>query len=159
MTTAPRVDRLRRLRTRLQRWIVLLEAWVTPAFDLGIRLYVADVFLSSGWLKLVNWEATLTLFEFDYHVPLLSTYMAALLGTAGELVLPVLLALGLAGRLGAAGLSVINVVAVIAYPEMSELGRQDHVLWGLLLLVTLLHGSGRFSCDHWLKHAVACPQD
>ena len=73
-----------------------------------------------------------------------------MLGTAGEVVLSVLLALGLAGRFSAAGLSVINVVAVVAYTDISELGRQDHLLWGVLLLVTVLHGPGRLSCDAWL---------
>lgn len=142
---------LLRLPAWLQRAIALLELWLTPCFDLGIRLYMTNVFLPSGWLKLTNWDSTLALFAYEYHVPLLPTTLAAVLGTAGEVVLPLLLVLGLAGRLGAAGLSVINIIAVIAYPDMSDLGKQDHWLWGALLLVTLLHGPGRFSCDHWLK--------
>ncbi|MCX7172878.1 MAG: DoxX family protein [Proteobacteria bacterium] len=142
---------LLRLPAMLRRAIALTEEWLTPCFDLGIRLYIATVFLPSGWLKLTAWDSTLALFEYEYHVPLLPTHLAAVLGTAGELVLPVLLVLGLAARLGAAGLSVINVIAVVAFPDMSDLGRQDHWLWGTLLLVTLLHGPGRFSCDHWLK--------
>lgn len=132
------------------RAIGLLERWIAPLFDLGIRLYVAQVFFRSGWLKLSDWETTLLLFANDYHVPLLSPPAAAVLGTAGELGLSLLLALGLAGRFGAAGLSVVNLVAVTSFPEISDLGRQDHLLWGMLLLVTLLHGPGRLSLDHWL---------
>lgn len=127
-----------------------LECWVTPLFDLAIRLYVAEVFLRSGWLKIANWETTLLLFENEFHVPLLPPHAAALLGTLGELALPVLLALGLAGRFGAAGLTVVNLVAANSFPEISDLGLQDHWLWGMLLLVTLLHGPGRLSLDHWL---------
>lgn len=140
-----------RLRAAAQRVVGLIERWLTPLFDLGIRLYVANIFLRAGWLKISSWDSTLALFQYEYHVPLLSTDLAAVLGTSGELVLPVLLALGLAGRFSAAGLGVINVIAVIAYPEISDLGLQDHLLWGLMLLVTLLHGPGRFSCDHWLN--------
>jgi putative oxidoreductase len=45
-------------------------------------------------------------------------------------------------------LFVFNIVAVISYPELNEVGIKDHIYWGILLLVTLLHGPGRFSLDH-----------
>jgi putative oxidoreductase len=134
-----------------QRAITLMEAWLTPTFDLAIRLYVANVFFKSGLTKIQDWSSTIALFQYEYQVPVLPPELAAFMGTAGELGLPVLLALGLAGRFSAAGLSVMNVVAVIAYADLSDLGRQDHLLWGALLLVTLLHGPGRWSIDHWLK--------
>ena len=128
-----------------------IESWLTPVFDLGIRLYVASVFLRSGWLKISNWDSTLVLFQNEYHVPLLSPNLAAILAVVGELGLPLLLVLGLAGRFGAAGLFVVNLVAVLSYPELSDLGRADHLLWGVLLLVTVLHGPGRLSVDFWLN--------
>ena len=134
-----------------RRRISRIERWLTPTFDLAIRLYVANVFFKSGLTKIQDWGSTLALFEYEYQVPVLPPELAAFMGTAGELCLPVLLALGLAGRFGAAGLSVMNVIAVISYPDISDLGRQDHVLWGMLLLVTLLHGPGRWSLDHWFK--------
>jgi putative oxidoreductase len=134
-----------------RRVIALLERWLTPTFDLAIRLYIANVFFKSGLTKIVDWSSTVALFQYEYQVPVLPPELAAFMGTAGELGLPVLLALGLAGRFGAAGLSVLNVVAVISYADISDLGRQDHLLWGALLLVTLLHGPGRWSLDHWLK--------
>ena len=137
--------------TGMRRAIALLEAWITPLFDLGIRLYVASVFMRSGWLKISDWGSTRYLFENEYHVPLLPPDVAAVLGTMGELGLPVLLALGLAGRFGAAGLSVVNLVAATAFPDISDLGLQDHLLWGMLLLVTVLHGPGPLSCDRWLS--------
>jgi putative oxidoreductase len=135
---------------RVRHAVALLEQWVTPLFDLGIRLYVASVFLRSGWLKLADWGSTLYLFENEYHVPLLPPHAAAVLGTTGELGLPVLLVLGLAGRFGAAGLSVVNLIAAVSFPDISDLGLQDHLLWGMLLLVTLLHGPGKISLDRWV---------
>lgn len=130
--------------------IARIEQWITPLFDLGIRLYVASVFFRSGWLKISDWSTTLQLFEYEYHVPLLPPDVAAVMGTAGELGLPLLLTLGLASRFGAAGLSIVNLVAAISFADISDLGLQDHILWGMLLLVTLLHGPGRLSFDHWL---------
>lgn len=132
------------------RLVDRLESWITPVFDLGIRLYVAEVFFRSGWLKISDWSTTLLLFENEYHVPVLPTALAAVMGTGGEVLLAPLLAFGLAGRFAAAGLAVVNLMAVISYPDLSDLGRQDHLLWGMLLLVTLLHGPGRLSLDHWI---------
>jgi len=129
----------------------LVGTWLAPLFDLTIRLYVGSVFFRSGWLKISDWGSTTMLFRYDYHVPLLPPAAAAVLGTGGELLLPVLLVLGLAGRFGAAGLSVVNLVAATSFPDISDLGLKDHVLWGMLLLALLVHGPGTLSLDHWLK--------
>lgn len=131
----------------------LLEDWLTPLFDLALRLYVAEVFFRAGWLKIANWSGTLDLFRYVYQVPVLPPELAAVMGTAGELGLPVLLVLGLGGRFAAAGLSVVNAMAAISFPDISDLGLQDHVLWGALLLVSLFHGPGRWSVDAWLKRS------
>jgi putative oxidoreductase len=141
---------------RLARPIIaLLEHWITPLFALGIRVYVAEVFFRSGWLKLTDWSTTLVLFENEYHVPLLSPEVAAVMGTAGELCLPVLLVLGLAGRFGAAGLFVVNAMAVISYPDLVELALKDHHLWGALIAVIIMYGPGRFSVDAWLNRKLS----
>lgn len=121
-----------------------------PAFALAIRLYVARVFFLSGLTKLHDWNLTVALFENEYHVPLLAPAAAALLGTAAEITLPVLLAAGLGTRFAAAALFVFNIVAVVSYPDLSDAGLKDHMLWGALLLVTLFHGPGRASLDAWL---------
>ncbi len=124
---------------------------LAPLLDLGIRLYVANVFFKSGLTKLQSWDTTLALFENEYHVPLLSPEFAAWLGTAAELTLPALLALGLAGRFSAVALFAFNIVAVVSYPDLNEAGLKDHWYWGILLAVTALHGPGKLSLDHWLR--------
>ena len=138
--------------TRLARPVIrILEEWLAPAVDLGIRLWVANVFWKSGLTKIQSWDSTVALFTYEYQVPLLPPATAALLGTVTELVFPVLLALGLAGRLSAGVLFVFNIVAVISYPDLSAIGLKDHQYWGLLLLVPLAHGPGRLSLDHLLR--------
>lgn len=131
----------------------LIDA-LQPLFALGIRLHVARVFFVSGWLKLQSWDSTLALFANEFHVPLLPPHAAALLGTAAEVGLPVLLALGIGTRFAALALFVFNVVAVISYPELSDAGLKDHVLWGTLLLVTLVYGPGKLSVDAWLRRGA-----
>lgn len=118
--------------------------------DLGIRLYVAKVFFWSGLTKIANWETTVALFEDEYRVPLLPPELAAAAGTFGELVFPVLLALGLAGRFAAASLFIVNLVAVASYWHVLkdlEPALAQHWYWGVLLLVSLLHGPGKLALD------------
>jgi putative oxidoreductase len=121
-----------------------------PLFALALRLYVARVFFASGLIKLEIWAGTLALFENEYHVPVLSPQLAAVLGTGAEIGLPVLLALGLGTRATAVALFVFNIVAVISYPDLSDAGLKDHVLWGALLLVMFVYGPGKLALDAWL---------
>jgi putative oxidoreductase len=106
-------------------------------------------------LKLASWETTQLLFANEYHVPFLPPNVAAVMGTGTELLVPVFLALGLGGRAAAFVLFVFNAIAVVSYPELEGIGLEQHYVWGLLLLVTLVHGPGRLSLDHllgrWLR--------
>jgi putative oxidoreductase len=137
---------LRQPLQRVRHAIAALEA-LQPAAQLAARLYVAHAFFASGLTKLHDWDTTLALFADEYHVPLLSPAVAAVAGTAGELGLSLLLALGLAGRFAAAGLSVVNVVAVISLAEIAPAALQQHQFWGSLLIGLLLWGPGRWSLD------------
>lgn len=126
-----------------------------PLFDLGVRLWVAWVFFKSGLSKIQSWDSTLMLFEYEYQVPLLPPDIAAYAGTAAELSLPVLVAIGLASRMSALALFVFNAVAVIAYSSFlfgdnGAAGLQQHIMWGVMLLITVFHGPGKLSLDHWL---------
>ena len=115
------------------------------------RLYVAKVFFMSGLTKLRDWDITLALFMDEYKVPLLSPEVAAVMGTAGELALPVLLVFGLGTRFAALGLSVVNVVAVLSLTEIAPAALQQHVFWGTLLAAIAIFGPGRLALDHWVQ--------
>ena len=139
-----------RLQPRVEQLTTLLGR-LAPAVDFAIRLWVANVFWKSGQTKIATWDSTLYLFEYEYAVPLLSTQAAAVIGTGIELAMPVLLVVGLATRLSATVLFVFNIAAVLSFPAINIWNATDHQLWGLLLLVTILHGPGRISIDHFLK--------
>jgi putative oxidoreductase len=126
-----------------------------PLADLAVRLYVAAVFFQSGLTKIANWNSTLSLFENEYAVPLLPSNVAAFLGTGVELVFPVFLVLGLGTRFAAFVLFVFNIIAVVSYPDLGAAGLKDHQLWGLLLLVALLHGPGALSLDRGIGRLTA----
>jgi putative oxidoreductase len=149
---------IQRLTALSQRAIALVEQG-QPLAQLAARLYIAQAFFLSGLTKLRDWDTTLALFADEYHVPLLPPNVAAVLGTAGELVLPVLLALGLAGRFAAAGLFVVNAVAVVSLMEIAGPALQQHVFWGSLLVGLVLWGPGRWSLDRfvaprWLSYTA-----
>lgn len=136
-------------------------------FALATRLYVGWVFLKSGYLKISAWETTLSLFRDEYHVPLLPPYLAAIIGTAGELGFSVLVILGLGGRLPALGLFAVNAMAVISYAhvlfsEGFEAAIGQHYLWGFMLMMLAVYGPGGITLDRltwerqaaWRGHAV-----
>ena len=127
---------------------------LAPLADLAVRLWVAPVFFRAGLVKVQSWQTTLLLFENEYQVPLLSPEAAAWLGTGAELVFPVLLAVGLAGRFAAVALFIFNVVAVVSYPALQGAGLDQHYVWGILLLVTAARGPGALSLER-LLHALA----
>lgn len=129
----------------------LLTNYGAPILDLVIRFWVGKVFFISGLVKIQSWSTTLALFESEYQVPVLPPQLAAYLGTGAELILPVFIVLGLGGRIAAAALFVFNIIAVMSYPDLSEVGLKDHQYWGLMMLVTLFHGPGKLSIDHFLR--------
>ena len=148
--------RLRQL-PMLWRWLEWPLNALQPFLSLFGRFYVAQVFFLSGLTKLRDWDTTLALFSEEYHVPFLSPELAAFLGTCGEVGLPVLLVLGLGGRIAALGLSVVNVVAVLSLAEIAPAALQQHISWGIVLAVLAVFGSGRWSLDRWLDRAPVSP--
>ncbi|HKS55383.1 MAG TPA: DoxX family protein [Steroidobacteraceae bacterium] len=126
--------------------------WLQAPFALATRLYVSQVFLASGWLKLTNWGQTIDLFKTEYHTPVLPPTVAAVAGTFGELFFPILLILGIGGRLGALGLFAVNLMAVVSYwhvlgTDEFIAGLRQHELWGFMLAMLAIYGSGALTVD------------
>lgn len=137
----------------LSLWALLTDLLDTlqPLAALLARLYIAQVFFLAGLTKIRDWGTTVALFTDEYKVPFLSPAVAAAMGTGGELVLPVLLALGLGGRFSALGLFVVNAVAVIALSEIAPAAMQQHLFWGSLLATLSIYGLGPWSADRFFK--------
>lgn len=125
-----------------------------PLAALLARAYVAHAFFLSGLTKVRDWSVTLYLFQDEYHVPWLPPEVAAVMGTTGELALPVLLVLGLGGRFAALGLSVVNVIAVLSLSDIAPAALQQHVTWGVLLAALALYGGGPWAVDTWLVRHI-----
>lgn len=128
---------------------------LSPVGDLIVRIWVAQVFFMSGLVKIQSWQSTLMLFSHVYTVPFLPSYVAAVLATAAELILPVLLVLGLGGRFVILIFFIYNAICAISYPFLwtaeGAAGLSQHINWGLLLMFLMLHGPGKISLDYLIR--------
>lgn len=130
---------------------------LSPIGDFLARLWVAKIFFLSGLVKLQAWQSTIMLFAHVYKVPFIPSYLAAILGTGAELILPVLLVLGLGGRFVILIFFIYNIICMISYPYLwtsnGVAGMDDHINWALLLMLLMFHGSGKLSLDY-LIHQI-----
>jgi putative oxidoreductase len=115
------------------------------------RFALAGVFWRAGRSKVTegSWfeisEATRYLFEYEYAGVPLPPEITAPLATMAEHLLPILLAIGLATRLSAAGLLAMTlVIQLFVYPEAWWV---THILWAALAMVLIVRGGGVFSLD------------
>ena len=144
--------RLHQLSTSMDE---VLQEWGGALLNLGLRIFVGWQFLKSGRVKIMDWDATLSLFREEYHVPILPPELAAIAGAGGELFFPILLITGLFSRPAALGLFAVNAMAVISYPQLWSFecpaAINDHLYWGLLLAVLAVFGPGKIAIDQWIK--------
>ena len=127
----------------------------SPVLDLIIRIYMAQIFFNSGLLKFKNylnndWGSTLFLFEEIHPLPGIPADIAAIAGTAGELILPICLAAGLFTRFGAVGLLIMTAVIEFIVPADYGISNPEHYVWMMLLGIPLVKGAGILSLDHWI---------
>ncbi|MDP1708161.1 MAG: DoxX family protein [Gammaproteobacteria bacterium] len=130
---------------------------LSSLLDLFIRLWMANIFWSSGLVKIGNFDKTLDIFTTVFKVPLFNPTLAAVLATGTELIGAVLLVLGLATRFASASLIFLTFMAAISYhldvPDAASTwgeGYLSHIYFGILLTVLMLHGPGKLSLDHYL---------
>ena len=127
----------------------VFENNLVPVLDLGFRVWMAEVFFSSGLTKIADWENTLFLFDFEYAVPLLPTAWTAVFATGFELLMPVFLVVGLATRFAALPLlAMAMVIQFVLGAENAAYSHVTHFYWMILLVTIVLRGGGKFSLDH-----------
>lgn len=122
-----------------------------------VRIAISGVFWRSVQTKIVGWELfdqsfkffnlganALTLFRYQYNVPVLTYTQAAYAATGAEFFFSIMLLLGFFTRVAALGLlGVTAVIQMFVYPEAWP----THILWlgGLLYLIKT--GGGFIAID------------
>lgn len=147
---------------RIAEFKLKIVNFLSPLIDLGIRLWLANIFWKSGTLKLPagflgigkgNWDSTLYLFTYEHPIPFLAPSISATMGTFFEVFCPILLFIGLGVRPAAAILLIMT-----AFIEFTYLSASDHQHWMLLCAVLLFHGGGKLSLDYLIrKKSLSCP--
>jgi len=130
--------------------------WLTPLALLALRLPVAVVFWRSGRTKVEGWNlfnvdpAQAFLFEHEFGMPFPA--LTAQVTAIAEHVLPVMLVLGLATRVGAAGMLVMTaVIQLFVFPGAWF---SDHMWWAVILFAVMALGPGKISLDHLISRAL-----
>ena len=125
-----------------------IAAW--PLIDLGIRLWLAQIFFVSGVLKVTNWHTALDLAATEYPVSWMNPVTAAYTGAAIEVICPVLLALGLLTRYAAVPMLILSLVIQFSYRSFDS-----QIFWACLFGWYAVQGAGPLSLDRVLRRGLA----
>lgn len=138
------------------------ETWGKDLSLLALRLFIAYEFLEAGLEKWhgENWFAHIQdAFPFPFY--LLPETLNWQLAMWSELLIPILLVIGLFGRLGAAMLAVLTAVAWYAVHSgngynVCDNGYKMALIYLIAMLPLILQGMGRLSLDAWLARRGCC---
>ncbi|WP_418321173.1 DoxX family protein [Piscinibacter sakaiensis] len=111
----------------------------------GFALNIVAGEFSLGWPRLS--ESAVSLFEYEYQLPLIAPGLAALMAAFAEHLFPALLLIGLATRFSALALLIMTlVIQLLVYPGAYA----THGTWAAVLLYLMAAGPGKLSVDHLL---------
>lgn len=136
-----------------------LDRYLGPPVELAARLYLGLLFFKVGYSRLTDWSSQEFLFEQIHPVPGLPPLLSATLTTAGELVLPVLLWLGLGQRFAALGLCLMTAVIQFVVGQTpqgieNKIANAQHYIWMLGFLLLATRRPSILTLDHWLARKV-----
>ena len=138
------------------RSITLADRWLAPLALFALRLPVAVVFWNSGRTKIDGWnifvvnDVQYLLFEEEFGLPF--PVLMAHLTAIAEHLLPIMLVLGLATRLGAAGmLAMTMVIQIFVFPDA---WLSHHMFWAAITFAVLALGPGPISLDHLMAKKI-----
>jgi len=121
------------------------------------RIGIGTTFFRSGLTKIEGFalkSSTFFLFENDYKLPLVPPEIAAYMGTAAELTMPLLLWSGLLTRFAALSLLIMTlVIEIFVYPNAFD----THGVWAVCLLYLLKFGPGALSLDRLIFADASAP--
>jgi putative oxidoreductase len=111
----------------------------------GLAIDIVSGEFHLGWPHLS--DSAVTLFRYEYNLPLIPPELAATMAAFAEHVFPILLLFGLATRFSAlALLGMTLVIEIFVYPDAYPV----HGVWATVLLYLIAKGPGKISVDYWL---------
>ncbi len=129
-------------------------------FGLAVPFWRSGVNKWDGFLQLNDVAVLLFSSELKLHLPggpygFPAPGVMAFAAGSAEILLPILLAVGLATRLAALGLLIMTVIVQLTVPE----GWPLHLTWAAMALGIMAWGPGRISLDHLIKWRRESPAE
>ena len=116
----------------------------------GLAINIVNGEFQLGWPRIS--ESALSLFQYEYQLPIIPPELAAPMAAVAEHLFPLLLLIGLATRFSAlALLGMTLVIQVFVYPGAYA----THGTWAAVFLYLMACGPGVLSVDHWLSRRLA----
>jgi len=131
-------------------FIRVVRGLIWPKVELAMRLWIAQIFLVSGILKLTHWQTAIDLATNEYPVSWMMPVTAAWLGVSIEVVGGILFGLGLMTRYAALPMLALSLVIQFAY-----LPFDNQLFWAVLLGWYVVNGAGALSIDRLLRRGLA----
>ncbi len=128
------------------------ESLLKPIYWLGLRVFLANIFWQSGWLKFQDMVLAKNLFGKDFNLPesltlVFSVYTYAYLETIGA----VLLAVGLFTRF----ISIL-LIGLSVFSQFYGVDLPDHYFWMFAFAALVIYGPGKISLDFIIWEKYGC---
>ncbi len=130
-------------------WTSLFGGIAWPYIELAIRLWVAKLFGSFGFMQMLHWETTLAVASQENPIPFLAPHSAALLSTVIYMVCAVLLSIGFMTRYAALPLLLLSLITQLRYTPFDT-----QLFWIALAGWFAIYGAGPISVDNLLRRGL-----
>jgi len=131
-------------------WTSLFGGIAWPYIELTIRLWIAKLFVSFGFMQILHWETTLAVANQENPIPFLAPNAAALLSTTIYIVCAALLAIGFATRYAALPLLLLSLITQLRYSPFDT-----QLFWMALAGWFAIYGAGPISVDNLLRRGLS----
>ena len=130
-------------------WTSLFGGIAWPYIELAIRLWIAKLFASFGFMQMLHWETTLAVASQENPIPFLAPHSAAFLSTVIYIVCAALLSIGFMTRYAALPLLLLSLITQLRYTPFDT-----QLFWIALAGWFAIHGAGPISVDNLLRRGL-----
>jgi putative oxidoreductase len=130
-------------------WTSLFGGIAWPYIELAIRLWIAKLFGSFGFMQMLHWETTLVVASQENPIPFLAPNSGAFLSTVIYIVCAALLSIGFMTRYAALPLLLLSVITQLRYTPFDT-----QLFWIALAGWFAIYGAGPISVDNLLRRGL-----
>jgi len=130
-------------------WTSLCGGLAWPYIKLAIRLWIARLYGSFGFMQMLHWESTLAVASQENPIPFFAPHSAAFLSTVIYIVCAALLSIGFMTRYAALPLLLLSLITQLRYTPFDT-----QLFWIALAGWFAIYGAGPISVDNLLRRGL-----